>query len=67
MGCQIDEIQDLSLDAVYGHVKKTFLASPALKGCLFHAANLRYRTSPNSKPTLEHRSSRQPMPIYGRD
>jgi maleate isomerase len=32
MGCQIDEIQDLSLDAVYGHVKKTFLASPGAEG-----------------------------------
>lgn len=32
MGCQIDEIQDISLDAVYKHVKKTFLASPDAQG-----------------------------------
>jgi maleate isomerase len=32
MGCQIDEIQDLSLDSVYKHVKKTFLASPDAEG-----------------------------------
>jgi maleate cis-trans isomerase len=32
MGCQIDEIQDLSLDGVYKHVKKTLLASPGAEG-----------------------------------
>jgi hypothetical protein len=32
MGCQIDEIQDISLDAVYGHVKRTFLGSPGAEG-----------------------------------
>jgi maleate isomerase len=32
MGCQIDEIQDIPLDAVYRHVKNTFLASPGAQG-----------------------------------
>jgi maleate isomerase len=32
MGCQIDEIQDIPLDAVYRHVKNTFLASAGAEG-----------------------------------
>jgi maleate cis-trans isomerase len=32
MGRQIDEIQDIPLDAVYRHVKNTFLASPGAEG-----------------------------------
>jgi maleate isomerase len=32
MGRQIDEIQDIPLDAVYRHVKSTFLASPGAEG-----------------------------------
>lgn len=32
MGCQIDEIQDLALDAVYRHVRKTVLAAPGAEG-----------------------------------